>query len=81
MNCLVPKYSLRTGWGHTVSLKDPNFGHTELGNIVDSDTVGKIIEWVLENSHGVRISYDTWKFNSHRDVEEFIMMYTLRYGK
>jgi hypothetical protein len=81
MSWLVPKYALRKGWGHTVALKDPYFGHNEFGTIVDTDAVDKILGWVMENSQGTRISYDTWKFKSQQDAEEFMMMYTLRWGK
>lgn len=81
MSWLVPKYSLRKGWGHTVALKDPYFEHNEFGTIVDTESVDKILGWVMENSHGTRISYDTWKFKSQCDAEEFMMMFTLRWGK
>lgn len=81
MTWLVPKYSLRKSWGHTVSLKDPYFEHAEFGTVVDTESVDKILEWAIENSNGTRISYDTWKFKSQQDAEEFMMMYTLRYGK
>lgn len=72
---------MRTSWGHTVSLKDPYADHKEFGIIVDLDVVKAIIEWAIENSNGTRISYDTWKFKTQQEAEEFIMLFTLRYGK
>jgi len=81
MSWLVPKYSLRKGWGHTVSLKDPYYGHNEFGTVVDTDAVERILEWTLKNSQGTRISYDMWKFKTKQEAEEFIMLFTLRYGK
>jgi len=81
LSWLVPKYSLRKGWGHTVSLKDPYYDHKDFNTIVDNDAVDKILEWALLNSNGIRISYDTWKFKTQQEADEFIMLFTLRYGK
>lgn len=80
MSWLVPKYSLRKGWGHTVALRDPYFEHNEFGAVVDTESVDKILEWTLQNSNGKRISYDTWQFRSEQDANEFIMMFKLRWG-
>lgn len=76
-----PKYSLRKIWGHTVILQDPYADHAEVGMIVDLEACKAIIEWVIENSNGTRISYNTWKFKTQQEADEFIMLYTLRYGK
>ena len=80
MSWLEPKYSLRKGWGHVVALKDPYFAHNEFGTIVDTESVDKILEWATVNSLGTRISYDTWKFRSRDDAEQFIMLYKLTWG-
>lgn len=81
MSWLVPNYSLRKGWGHTVSLIDPYLEHSEFGRIVDSESVNAIFDWVMENSNGTRISYDTWNFKTKQEADEFVMLFTLRYGK
>jgi hypothetical protein len=81
MSWLVPKYALRKGWGHTVSLKDPYHEHAELGTVVDAESVDAIIKWTTENANGIRISYDIWQFKTQQDAEEFIMLFTLRYGR
>lgn len=81
MSWLEPKYSLRKGRGHTVSLKDPYYDHNEFGTVVDAESVDAILEWTVENANGTRISYDIWQFKTQQDAEEFIMMFTLRYGK
>lgn len=81
MTWLVPNYVRRTSWGHTVSLKDPYADHKEFGRIVDSESVNAIFDWVMENSNGTRISYDTWKFKTKQEADEFVMLFTLRYGK
>ncbi len=77
MSWLEPKYSLRKSWGHVVALKDPYQDHNEFGTIVDTESVDKILEWATVNSLGTRISYDTWKFRSRDDAEQFIMLYKL----
>lgn len=81
MSWLVPKYSLRKSWGHTVGLKDPYSEQPEFSTVVDLFAVTAIIEWAIENSNGTRISYDTWKFETQQEAEEFIVMFTLQYGK
>lgn len=77
MSWLVPKYSLRKSWGHVVALKDPYQAHSEFGTIVDQDSVDAILKWTEENANAIRISYDTWKFRSQDDAEQFIMLYKL----
>ena len=81
MSWLVPKYALKKGWGHTVRLVDPYHDSNEFGSVVDYEAVDRILEWTLENSNGTRISYDMWKFRSQEEAEEFIMLFTLHYGK
>lgn len=81
MSWLVPKYTLKKGWGHTVRLVDPYDGDAELGSTVDYAAVDAILEWAVANSGGNRIGYDTWQFRSHEEAKEFIMVFTLRYGK
>jgi len=77
---LVPNYVMRTSWGHTVSLKDPYVGDKEIGPLVYPRAVDAILEWAIENSNGTRISYDTWKFKTQQEAEEFIMLYKLTWG-
>jgi hypothetical protein len=77
MSWLEPKYSLRKSWGHVVALKDPYQDHNEFGTIVDTEAVEKILEWTKENANATRISYDTWKFRSREEAEQFIMLYKL----
>jgi hypothetical protein len=62
-------------------LVDPYDGDAELGSAVDYKAVDQILEWATENSCGTRIGYDLWKFRSHEEAKEFIMVFTLRYGK
>lgn len=81
MSWLTPKYELKRGWGHTVRLVDPYDGDAELGSAVDYEAVDAILEWATENSCGTRIGYDMWKFRSQEEANEFIMVFTLRYGK
>lgn len=81
MSWLVPKYALKKGWGHTVRLIDPYHDSNEFGSVVDYEAVDKILEWATVNSCGTRISYDMWKFNNKEEAQEFIMVFTLRYGK
>ena len=80
MTWLVPNYVMRKSWGHTVSLKDPYADHKEFGRIVDTESVDAILEWTIKNSNGTRISYDTWKFKTQQEAEEFIMLYKLTWG-
>ncbi len=80
MSWLEPNYSLRKGWGHVVALKDPYQNHSEFGSIVDYETVDAILEWASVNSGGTRISYDTWKFRSRNEAEQFIMLYKLTWA-
>ena len=80
MTWLVPNYVMRKSWGHTVSLKDPYADHKEFGRLVYPKAVDAIIEWAIENSNGTRISYDTWKFKTQQEAEEFIMLYKLTWG-
>ena len=80
MSWLEPKYALRESWGHTVALKDPYFSHNEFGTIVDTESVNRILEWATMHSMGTRISYDTWKFRSRDDAEQFIMLYKLTWA-
>jgi len=77
MSWLEPNYSLRKGWGHVVALKDPYQDHYEFGTIVDTEAVDAILKWTEENANAARISYDTWKFRSREDAEQFIMLYKL----
>jgi len=74
---LEPKYALRKSWGHTVSLKDPYYEHAEFGKVVNTEAVDAILKWTEENANATRISYDTWKFRSRDEVEQFIMLYKL----
>jgi len=77
MAWLEPKYSLKKSWGHVVALKDPYQDHNEFGTVVDLDSVDAILKWTEENANATRISYDTWKFRSRDDAEQFIMLYKL----
>lgn len=81
MSWLVPKYALKKGWGHTVRLVDPYADSNEFGSVVDYEAVDKILEWATTHSCGTRISYDMWKFDTVQEAEEFIVMFTLQYGK
>ena len=81
MSWLVPKYTLKKGWGHTVRLVDPYADSNEFGTVVDYEAVDSILEWATANSCGNRIGYDMWKFGTKQEAEEFILMFTLQYGK
>ena len=77
MSWLEPKYELRKNWVHVVTLSDPLQTHHEFAAVIDYDSVNAILDWSTKNSDGVRISYDTWKFRSREDAEQFIMLYKL----
>ena len=81
MSWLVPKYTLKKGWGHTVRLVDPYADTEEYGSVVDYEAVNAILEWTTVNSCGTRIGYDMWKFGTKQGAEEFILMFPLQYGK
>jgi hypothetical protein len=77
MSWLEPTYELRKGWGHVVTLSDPLQAHHEFAAVIDLDSVNAILDWSTENSGGIRISYDTWKFRSRSEADEFIMLFKL----
>ena len=81
MSWLVPEYTLKKGWGHTVRLVDPCADSNEFASVVDHEAVHSILEWATLNSCGTRIGYDMWKFGTKQEAEEFILMFTLQYGK
>lgn len=72
------KIERRPTWGITVRLVQQDRHKDVMENIPDDPTTE--IEWAHENSGGRRISYDTWKFKSLREAEEFVMLFKLRFG-
>lgn len=73
-----PKIERRPTWGITVRLIQTD-RHAGVIVCVPEDPIVEI-EWANENSGGRRISYDTWKFKSLREAEEFVMLFKLRFG-
>lgn len=80
MRLFHPEYRLRKGWGHTVTLAQPEFQVTDFGTTVDPDELEEVILWAVEHAQGRRISYDTWQFRSRSEAEQFIMVYKLMWG-
>ena len=77
MRWFEPEYRLRKGWGHTVTLAQPEFKSTDFGTTVDPDELEEVILWANEHAQARRISYDTWQFRSRAEAEQFIMVYNL----
>lgn len=73
-----PRIERRPTWGITVRLVQTDRHMDVMENIPQDPSVE--IEWAQENSGGRRISYDTWKFKSLREAEEFVMLFKLRFG-
>jgi hypothetical protein len=77
---LIPFYVLRKDWGHTIRFSDI-YPFRNLFPTKDDDIeVEEILEWIDANSQATRISYDTWKFLTKDDADQFLMIYNIRWA-